>query len=216
MNQVMNGTKTRKLIVQLVSGAVVGAAVSYFFFRSMDGAANLDDPARLAAVAAGIIYVLMGAIVAIGAMLPGAGARILNVEDADEIVEERGKLTPSAIACLLVGTLLLALALTPGGDLPGALSRDAAAYIAAGSFAALVVVSLWMRGRIDEFNRSLGTESAALALYLSALLFGGWGALAHLGYVEWIAPLGVLAGFALLQLGAVFWVVGRRGLLMPR
>lgn len=216
MNQVINGSKTRKLIVQLVSGAVVGAAVSYFFFRSMDGAANLDDPARLAAVAAGIIYVLMGGIVAIGAMLPGAGARILNVDDADEIVEERGKLTPSAIVCLLVGILLLALALTPGDDLPGALSRDAAAYIAAGSFAALVVVSLWMRGRIDEFNRSLGTESAALALYLSALLFGGWGAMAHLGYVEWIAPLGVLAGFALLQLGAVFWVVGRRGLLMPR
>ena len=45
----------------------------------------------------------------------------------------------------------------------------------AGAFAALVVVSLWMRGKIDEFNRSLGTESAALALYLSTLLFGGRG-----------------------------------------
>jgi hypothetical protein len=55
-----------------------------------------------------------------------------------------------------------------------------------------------------------------MALYLSFLLFGGWGALAHLGYVGWIAPLGVLAGFALLQLAAMFWVVGRRGLLMPR
>src|SRR5215218_7453031 len=102
----------------------------------------------------------------------------------------------------------IGLALTPGGDLPGAVSRDAAAVVAAAAFAALVVVSLWMRGRIDEFSRSLGTESAAMALYLSFLLFGGWGALAHLGYVEWIAPLGVLAGFALLQLVAMFWVVG--------
>jgi hypothetical protein len=216
MNQVMDAAKTRKLVLQLVAGAVVGAAVTFLFLKSADTAADFGDPARLAAVAAGIIYILMGGIVAIGAVAPGAGAKFLNVEDAAEIVEERGKLGPSAIVCILVGVMLLALALTPGGNLPGALSRDAAAYVAAGSFAALVVVSLWMRGRIDEFNRALGTESAALALYLATLLFGGWGALAHLGYVEWIAPLGLLAGLALLQLAAMFWVVGRRGLLMPR
>ena len=216
MNQVMGGAKVRKLIVQLVTGAVVGAAVTFFFLNSAEEVADFKDPARLSAVAAGIIYILMGGIVAIGAMAPGAGAKFLNVEDAAEIVEERGKLWPSALVCILAGVMLLALALTPGGDLPGVVSRDVAAYIAAASFAALIVVSLWMRGRIDEFNRSLGTESAAMALYLSFLLFGGWGALAHLGYVEWIAPLGALAGFALLQLAAMFWVVGRRGLLMPR
>jgi hypothetical protein len=216
MNQVMDGSKTRKLIVQLLGGAVVGALVTFFFLRTGSRIADFDDPARLAAVAAGIIYLLMGGIVAIGAMLPGAGAKFLNVEDAAEIVEERGKLWPSALVCILAGVMLLALAMTPGGDLPGALSRDAAAAVAAAAFAALVVASLWMRGRIDEFNRSLGTESAAMALYLSFLLFGGWGALSHLGYVEWVAPLGVLAGFALLQLLAMFWVIGRRGLLMPR
>ena len=216
MNQVMDGAKTRKLIVQLVAGAVTGAAVTFFFLNSVEKVADFEDPARLSAVAAGIIYILMGSIVAIGAMAPGAGAKFLNVEDAAEIVEERGKLWPSALVCILAGVMLLALALTPGGDLPGVVSRDVAAYIAAASFAALIVVSLWMRGRIDEFNRSLGMESAAMALYLSFLFFGGWGALAHLGYVEWIAPLGVLAGFALLQLAAMFWVIGRRGLLMPR
>ena len=216
MNQVMDGAKVRKLIVQLVAGAVTGAAVTFFFLNSAENVADFEDPARLSAVAAGIIYILMGGIVAIGAMAPGAGAKFLNVEDAAEIVEERGKLWPSALVCILAGVMLLALALTPGGDLPGVVSRNVAAYIAAASFAALIAVSLWMRGRIDEFNRSLGTESAAMALYLSFLLFGGWGALAHLGYVEWIAPLGVLAGFALLQLAAMFWVVGRRGLLMPR
>ena len=216
MTQVMDASKTRKLIVQLLGGAVVGALVTFFFLKTGGKAADFDDPARLAAVAAGIIYMLMGGIVAIGATAPGAGAKFLNVEDAAEIVEERGKLWPSALVCILVGVMLLALALTPGGDLPGVLSRDEAATVAAAAFAGLVVASLWMRGRIDEFNRSLGTESAALALYLAFLLFGGWGALSHLGYVEWVAPLGVLAGFTLLQLAAMFWVVGRRGLLMPR
>ena len=216
MNQVMDGVKTRKLIVQLVSGAIVGALFTFFFLETADKVVDFQDPARLSAVAAGIIYILMGGIVAVGAIMPGAGAKFLNVEDAAEIVEERGKLWPSAIVCMLVGIMLLALALTPGGGLPGAVSPGVAGYIAAASFAALIVVSLWMRGKIDEFSRSLGTESAAMALYLSTLLFGGWGALAHLGYVEWIAPLGVLAGFALLQLLAMFWVIGRRGLLMPR
>ena len=216
MNQVMDGPKTRKLILQTLSGAVVGALVTYFFLKTASNAADFDEPSRLAAVAAGIIYVLMGAIVGIGAMLPGAGAKFLNVEDADEIVEERAKIGPGAIGCLLVGVLLIALALTPGGDHPGALSRDAAAYVAAASFAALLVLSMWMRGRVDEFNRSLSMESSALAMHVSLLLFGGWAALAHLGYIEWIAPLGLLAGFALLQLAAIFWVVGRRGLLMPR
>ena len=141
MNQVMDGPKTRKLILQLVTGAVVGAAVTYFFLENASSAADFDDPARLTAVAAGIIYVLMGAIVAIGAIVPGAGAKFLNVEDAAEIVEERGKLAPSAIVCILLGAMLLALALTPGGELPGALSRDTAAWVAAGCFAALVVAS---------------------------------------------------------------------------
>jgi hypothetical protein len=31
-----------------------------------------------------------------------------------------------------------------------------------------------------------------------------------------IAPIGLLAGFALLELGSIFWVVGKRGLLVPR
>ena len=81
--------------------------------------------------------------------------------------------------------------LTPGGDQPGALTRDMAALVAVAAFASLVVLGLWMRGQIDEFNRSLSTESSALALRVSLLLFGGWAALAHLGYVEWIAPLGL-------------------------
>ena len=216
MNQVLDGAKTRKLVLQTLSGAVVGALVTYFALKIGGGAADFEDPARLAAVAAGIVYALMGAFVGLGAIVPGAGAKFLNVEDADEIVEERGKFAPAAIACLLTGALLIALALTPGGDQPGALTRDMAAFVAVAAFAGLVVLGLWMRGQIDEFNRSLSTESSALALHASLLLFGGWAALAHLGYVEWIAPLGLLAGYAMIQLAATFWVVGRRGLLLPR
>jgi hypothetical protein len=59
-------------------------------------------------------------------------------------------------------------------------------------------------------------EGSASAMNLSFLLFGGWAALAHFGYVQWITPLGLLSGLALVQLAAIFRVVGKRGMLIPR
>ena len=216
MTQVMAGPKTRKLLMQTVSGAIIGALVTFLFLEYAEPAADIHDPGRLTAIAAGIIYILMGAFVGLGALAPGAGARFLNVEDAQEIVEERSKIGPGAVVCILVGVLLIALALTPGGDLPGLLPRDAAAWIAAASFIGVVVLGFRMRRRIDEFNRAMSTESTALAMHISVILFGGWAALAHLGHVEWIAPLGLLGGFALIELAAIFFIVGKRGMLTPR
>ena len=216
MTSVTERKTAKKLIVQTLTGAAFGAAGTFLFLQLGGKVADFDDPARLAAAATGIIYVLMGLFVGIGALAPGAGAKFLNVEDADEILAERKSIGPGAIGALLIGLLLMALALTPGGDQPGALSPDAAIGIAAACVAGLLAVGWWVRGKVDEFNRQLGVESSAIAMNVSLLLFGGWAALAHVGYIQMIAPLGLLAGFALLELGAIFWVVGKRGLLVPR
>ena len=216
MNQVVAGSKTRKLLLQTFSGAIVGAGVTFLFLQYAEASANIHDPGRLTAIAAGIIYILMGGFVGLGTLVPGAGAKFLNVQDAEEIVEERSKFGPGAIVCILVGVLLLALALTPDGEFPGALSVQAAGWVAAASFVALCVLGVWMRKGIDEFNRALSMEASALAMHISVFLFGGWAALAHLGHVEWIAPLGLLGGFALIELVAIFFIVGKRGMLTPR
>jgi membrane associated rhomboid family serine protease len=216
MTRVMQKKTTQKLIVQTLTGAAFGAAGTFLFLRFGGKVADFDDPSRLAAAATGIIYALMGLFVGLGAIVPGAGAKFLNVEDADEILAERKSIGPGAIGCLLIGLLLMALSLTPGGGSPGGLSPDAAMAIAAVCVGGLLLVGWWVRGKIDEFNQRLGIEASALAMHLSLLLFGGWAALAHVGYVQWITPLGLLAGFALLELGAIFWVVGKRGLLVPR
>ena len=76
MNQVLDGAKTRKLVLQTLSGAVVGAVVTYFALEMGGGAADLEDSARLAAVAAGIVYALMGAFVGLGAIVPGVFMRV--------------------------------------------------------------------------------------------------------------------------------------------
>jgi len=216
MTRVMQKKTTQKLIFQTLTGAAFGAAATFLFLRFGGKVADFDDPARLAAAATGVIYALMGLFVGLGTLAPGAGAKFLNVEDADEIVAERKSIGPGAVGCLLIGLLLIALALTPGGGQPGALSQDVAIGIAAACVAGLFGVGWWVRGRVDEFNRQLGVESSALAMHVSLLLFGGWAALAHAGYVQMIAPIGLLAGFALLELGSIFWVVGKRGLLVPR
>lgn len=216
MTSVIKKKTTQKLILQTLTGAAFGAAGTFLFLRFGGEVADFEDPARLAAGATGIIYVLMGLFVGIGALAPGAGAKFLNVEDADEILAERKSIGPGAIGALLIGLLLMALALTPGGGQPGALSPDAALAIAAACLAGLVAVGWWVRGKVDELNRQLGIDSSAIAMNASLLLFGGWAALAHAGSVEWISPLGLLAGFALIELAAIFWVVGKRGMLVPR
>ena len=216
MTPVMQKKTTQKLIFQTLTGAAFGAAGTFLFLQYGGTVADFEDPSRLAAAAAGIIYVLMGLFVGVGALVPGAGAKFLNVEDADEILAERKSIGPGAIGALLIGLMLMALALTPGGDKPGALSPYTALAIAAACLAGLLVVGWWIRGKVDEFNRQMGVESSAMAMNASLLLFGGWAALAHVGYVQWIPPLGLLAGLALLELGAIFWVVGKRGMLVPR
>lgn len=216
MTRAMQKKTTQKLILQTLTGAAFGAAGTFLFLRFGGEVADFEDTSRLAAAATGIIYVLMGLFVGIGALVPGAGAKFLNVEDADEILAERKSIGPGAIGALLIGLMLMALALTPGGNQPGAISPDTALAIAAVCVAGLLAVGWWVRGKVDEFNCQLGIESSAIAMNATLLLFGGWAALAHVGYVQWITPLGLLAGLALLELAAIFWVVGKRGMLVPR
>lgn len=126
MNRTMDAGQVRKLLGRLFGGMVVGAAVSGLFFASIGRMPNFEDPSRIAAVGAGLIYALMGLIVGIGSLMPAFGAKFLNVEDAGEIVEERKALAPGAIVSLLVGVLFLSLALAPSGDFEGAISRELA------------------------------------------------------------------------------------------
>ena len=49
------------------------------------------------------------------AAAPGAGSRFLNVEDAEELREQRSMLVYSAISCCLSGVFLLILSVGPVG-----------------------------------------------------------------------------------------------------
>ena len=79
-----------------------------------------------------------------------AGSKLLNVADADELRDDRPYLLMSALACLLVGLSLLALAASG----PNGVVAPVGALAILG-LATLVIVVLWiqLQRRSDEFRR---------------------------------------------------------------
>ena len=211
MNAAVQKKPVRTLIMRMLAGAVVGAATMGLFLTFVgDPFADLKDPATMAAIAAGAIYVLMGLSVAFGLAAPRAGATFLNVEDADELREEAGKLGSSAVAALLSGAFLLVLAFAD------ALGSSVALPLAGACLAGAAIAGWVGAKHQDELTRQVGLEAAALALQIVFVAIGGWAALAVLGYAIWMGPLALISSLMLLQLVAIFIVIGKRGMLMPR
>ena len=215
MNASAQKNPTRTMIVRMLLAAVVGASVTLLFLAFVvDPHIQLKTGESLIAIGAGIVYVLTGLCLLFGLAAPRAGAHFLNVEDADELREEGGKLRPAALVMVLTGAFLMILALS-GGE-PGLMSRETGVVAALLCLGGIAIGSWVSAKRYDELMRRLGLEAASLTLQLGMLAIAVWAALAHLGHVAWIGPLTLVSGLALLQLFASFVVVGRHGMLKPR
>jgi len=214
MGATWEASAVRKFLIQMAVGAVVGVlsmAVLLYLGKPL-----LPLAGRVAMLAAcmGALYVVLGLFVGAGAMAPGAGAHFLNVEDAEELREQRAMLGYSAVSCCLAGLFLLILSV---GPVAARGSGSTLLAVAAGACLLGAIVSGKLCfDRCDELMRRICAEASVLTLNLGLVLLSGWGALAHLGLIAWITPLGLLAGVSLLYLLASFWVVGRRGMLKPR
>jgi MFS family permease len=217
----MNGTvihpNWKKLILQMLVGSAIGAAVASVAVLAFKGRGlNISDPGQAIALVAGLVYALIGLMVGFGALAPRTGARFLNVENAEELREERPKLGLGAMACLLTGVFFLTLATIPPGGEGGLLGRDFAACVVGICLAALVIMTPWTSRKTDELTRQVTLEASTFCMSAILILFGGWAGLAHLGYVTWVTPLAFVAGLALLQLFAIFWIAFKRGMLTGR
>ncbi len=100
----------KMLVGALVGGAAMAAALT------VAGSDPLDamGPSRVALGAVGLVYALMAALVGFGLAAPGAGAKLLNVGDADELREERRGMMRSVITMAAIGIVLNLLALARG------------------------------------------------------------------------------------------------------
>lgn len=204
----------RKLLIPMLIGAVAGFAASAALFELLESdlVGGLSESATIAALV-GMLYAVISLGIIVGVASPRLGARFLNVEDADELREQKRILNFSGGAMLLWGVALMALALAaPEGPLP----KTAALVIGVSGLALGTVLSIPAYRLSDELMRAVNLEAGALAYGLVVLVVGLWAMLAHLGYAGAPAPLDLLSLFYVLMLLASFIVIGRRGMLVPR
>jgi hypothetical protein len=209
--------KGKKVALQLLLGMAAGGAGMFASLWLLEGKNGAEiDPLRAFAVGTALVFGLMGLFVALGTLAPGIGARTLNVEDKDELKEQRSTLLIGSVSFLLVAIFLAALLLGSSAEQPGILDRTTAGFSALLAGAALVVWSIYHRNSGDEMMRSAAKEAGSITANLLFLVFGSWAAAAHLGFVPMFEPLLFASGFFVLYLLAVFVAVARRGLLKPR
>lgn len=204
----------RKLLIPALIGGVIGYAASAAMLSYVDRAAldGLSVSAFIAAVV-GVLYAVIGLIITVGTASPWLGARFLNVEDADELREQKKVLTLSGASMLLSGVALLALALAaPDGPVPQAV----ALAVGGGGLVVGNVLSVLVYRSSDELMLAVNLEAGALSYVLLLLVVGLWAMLAHLGYTAAPAPLDLLTLFYVVVLLASFIAVGRRGMLTIR
>jgi hypothetical protein len=221
MSDTRTGTVKRapgmgKLLGQMAAGFVTGGVGAYAMMAALDGnnPAILDDFSRVFALLTALVFALTGAVVLLGVLSPKFGAKALNVEDEDELREQRTVLGISSMGFLLIAAFLAALALG-GGDAP-LIPRTAAAIVAGVSAVLVIAFNGYAFRLCDELMMAMTRDATSICSSVLLLLFGGWAALAEFGRAAMFEPLDFLAGFFAIYLLSVFIAAARRGLLKPR
>lgn len=211
----MSATKASKIRKALLAGglgAISGAAgMAAFLALGIDPVWEAEGGVgRVAAGGVGVVYLLTGLFILMGVALPGVGARLLNVSDVEELLEQRAILAGSALTTIALGLMLLCLAgAGTGGFVPDAV----VVTVTVAALVASVVIGLRQWHLYDELWRRLSWECSAFALALLLPVLILWGAAVQLGYVGTMDPLGVIALAAGSLVVGAYIAAGRRGLL---
>ena len=206
--------RRKKTYFALGLGGIAGFLGAMGVLRLMDsgvlGATSISQ--ELAGLVA-LIYLLTGLAVLFGLAAPNAGAKFLNVEDADELREQKSMLLGSGIGMVAMAAALMIAAL---GGPEGIIAPVPAltAYVVLMLVCVWASVSSWRKQ--DELMRAIGSQTGALAFYLTALIGGSWALLGHLGLAAGPAPLDWLTMLWAFVLLAAFIAAGRRGMLAMR
>ena len=105
--------KWRKHAFGLTLGMLCGAAGALAMDSLVDtGAVGEFDGSRFAAAMMGLIYFVTAAAVGIGLLSPRFGAQFLNVENAEELRDQRRMLAFNAVSMIAWGVMLFVLAVS--------------------------------------------------------------------------------------------------------
>ena len=208
-------SKLGKTLLAAGLGAVSGFIVTYFVLGMTDdgGALSGLGTSREVALLVALVYGLTAAAVLFGLASPKVGAKFLNVEDAEELREQRAMLGWNGVTMLCWTGVLVVLALG-GTGLP--IPPVAAIVLVVLLIAVSIVATILQWRHTDELMRDLSRESAGMAFYMLMLFGGGWAALGHLGLSTGPAFLDWWTMAAAVILVAVYWKSARRGMLEMR
>ncbi|MBN8845294.1 MAG: hypothetical protein J0H88_18820 [Sphingomonadales bacterium] len=209
-------SKWKKSATRLVAGGLVGVAASAgALVLAGSDLVGAMGPSRVALATIGLIYGLMALMVGFGLAAPRAGAKLLNVADAEELREERSGMLLSVVTMGALGLVLvlLAVARTPGFS-AGLVSAEVAMGALALSVVGGAVASWAWRDRFDELNRQLGLEGCFWAFCLSWVLLTLWAAADFLGLGASLTAIDVVTTLAAMMLLGSFVAVGRRGMMV--
>lgn len=203
----------RKLLLQLISGAVVGAVAGFAIATFAPQFDRFAGGGAIALAGVGLLYVAMGLFVGLGLVFPGLGAKVLNVADQDDLTDQRTILTGSSTGSTILGVALLLVAMSgPQGLVPGVLAVSVLGF----AMVLLTAITILQWRHYDELMRGVSVEASA---FMAGILFPAvslWAVLAHIGQTAPIDPLGLVALLAGSMLLATFIAAGRRGLLLPQ
>ena len=211
----------RKMAMQAVIGAIAGAGGMIGMIALIETQGGIDwSPSAIILIGVGFIYALMGVFVGVGTIAPRLfGQRLLNVADAEEIVEERANMGASAISCLILGAALMLLAQAVAAQAAGTaalVSPAMAFWILLAVLIAFTAVSVWMWRGFDELWRQMTIDISAITGNLLLAVAIIWGGAAAVGLAAGPQPLDLVSiAFGSLLL-ACFVAAGWRGMMAPR
>lgn len=211
----MNAGKLKKTVLSSLAGAAVGAgSVTVLIWLAGDSLLDAMSPSRAILALVGLVYLLMTAMMAFGLVAPRAGAKLLNVDDAEELVDDQPKLIRSIFYMTVVGLALILLALARG---PGFPEGVVAPGVGLGAVVALLLASLWSFGWMryyDELDLQMGVEGGAWAFLIACGVLIPWAALDALGWGVSLTSIDVVTVLAVSLLLGCFVAIGKRGMMV--
>lgn len=214
MNENETPTRRNPATKALISAAL-GATAGFLAVGVLvkwTKAAQLGDT-NLILAGMGAIYMLMGLMVGLGTLMPGAGARLLNVEDGDELIEQRSSLLGSSFVNVLIGAMMIVLANSGEGGLVSPI-------LALGTVVVTIVIAIGITWRswdqYDELMRQVSWEGSAIGFGLVMITVLVWGSLTINGLAPAFDPQIIIALVMGMMLLGAFIASGLRGMLKPR
>lgn len=204
-------SKAKKFALQWVGGGAFGLLGTMAFIGLMPDKQLAHDELILGLV--GLIYALTGLSVLLGSLMPKLGAKMLNVSDGEELMEQRKMFLGSSVVMLVWGVAQIILMLSASAN-----ALPAWAGVGAMAIALLLCFLTWYRDRhlYDELMWKVTMDASYICFAGLWIVLSLWCAMAMVGLSAAPTPAAILALFSGGYLLAAFVAAGRMGMLAAR